>query len=84
MSKFTDKKWWKAAGERAIKTVAQAAGATIGTSTLVADVNWLMVISASLMAGILSILTSIAGLPECEEPNDKVNETDDTLLRREK
>lgn len=58
------KKWFKAAGVRAIKTVAQTAVATIGTSAVIGDVNWIMVASASLLAGILSILTSIAGLPE--------------------
>ncbi len=59
-------KWLKAAGIRAIKTVAQTAVATIGTSAVVCDVNWIMVCSASLLAGILSILTSIAGIPEVE------------------
>ena len=58
------KNWIKAAGTRAIKTVAQTAIATIGTSAVIGDVNWVMVGSASLLAGILSILTSIAGLPE--------------------
>ena len=58
------KLWLKAAGVRAIKTVAQTAVATIGTSAVMGDVNWLMVGSASLLAGILSILTSVAGLPE--------------------
>ena len=58
------KKWLKAAGVRAIKTVAQTAVATIGTTAVMADVNWLLVGSASLLAGILSLLTSIAGLPE--------------------
>ena len=61
------KKWIKAAGIRAIKTVAQTAIATIGTSALISDVNWKIVISASLLAGILSLLTSVAGLPELEE-----------------
>lgn len=58
------KNWLKAAAVRAIKTVAQTAVATIGTTAAMGDVNWLMVGSASLLAGILSLLTSIAGLPE--------------------
>lgn len=58
------KNWLKAAGVRAIKTVAQTAVATIGTSAVMGDVNWIMVGSASLLAGILSLLTSVAGLPE--------------------
>lgn len=57
-------KWIKAAGIRAIKTVAQTAVATIGTSAVMGDVNWLFVGSASLLAGIVSLLTSVAGLPE--------------------
>ena len=61
------KNWWKAAGVRAIKTVAQTAVATIGTSVAMGDVNWVMVGSASLLAGILSLLTSVAGLPEVKE-----------------
>lgn len=61
------KKWIKAAGVRAIKTVAQTAVATIGTSAVLGDVNWVAVGSASLLAGILSLLTSVAGLPECRE-----------------
>lgn len=60
------KLWIKAAGVRAIKTVAQTAVATIGTSAAMGDVNWVMVGSASLLAGILSMLTSVAGLPEVQ------------------
>lgn len=61
------KRWIKCAGVRAVKTVAQTAVATIGTSAVLGDVNWLMVASASCLSGILSILTSIAGLPELKE-----------------
>ena len=61
-----NKKWLKAAGVRAIKTVSQTAIATIGTSAVIGDVNWIMVLSASALSGILSILTSVAGLPELE------------------
>lgn len=60
------KNWIKAAGVRAVKTVAQTAVATIGTSAVIAEVDWLMIASASALAGILSLLTSIAGLPELE------------------
>lgn len=60
------KKWIKAAGVRAVKTVAQTAVATIGTSAAMGEVNWLAVGSASILAGILSLLTSVAGLPEVE------------------
>lgn len=62
-----NKNWFKAAGVRALKTVAQAAIATIGTSAVLNEVDWLMVVSASVLAGVLSLLTSLAGLPEVEE-----------------
>ena len=61
------KSWIKAAGIRAIKTIAQTAAATIGTSAAMGEVNWLLVGSSALLAGILSLLTSVAGLPEVEE-----------------
>ena len=58
------KEWFKAAGIRAIKTIAQTAIATIGTAAVLGDVNWVMVASAAALAGVLSLLTSVAGLPE--------------------
>ena len=61
------REWLKCAGIRAIKTVAQTAVATIGVSALMSEVNWLAVGSASLLAGILSLLTSVSGLPEIKE-----------------
>lgn len=61
------KNWWKAAGIRAVKTIAQTMVATIGTSVVMQDVNWVAVASASILAGILSLLTSVAGLPEVEK-----------------
>ena len=63
---LSSKSWWKAAGIRAIKTVAQTAIATIGTAAVMSEVNWVAVLSASCLAGILSLLTSLAGLPEVE------------------
>ena len=68
--KTKSKKWIKAAGIRALKTVAQTAIATIGSSAIFTDVNWVMVLSASALAGLLSLLTSIAGLPEIKNGED--------------
>lgn len=67
MEYFMMKKWFKYAGIRAIKTVAQTTIASIGTSAMISEVDWRAVISTSLLAGVLSILTSIAGLPEIEK-----------------
>ena len=70
MEKYTKewwKKWIKAAGIRALRTIAQTMVASIGTATLFNEVNWLMILSASGLAGVLSLLTSVAGLPELEE-----------------
>jgi len=58
------KKWWKAAAIRALKTIAQTAIASIGTAAVLSDINWIMVGSASVLAGLLSLLTSLAGIPE--------------------
>lgn len=70
------KEWAKKAGIRAIKTVAQTAVATIGTSAAIGDVNWIMVLSASALAGVLSLLTSVAGIPEEEKSVEKKAEND--------
>jgi len=64
------KQWWKAAGVRAVRTMAQTAVATIGASTLVTEIDWLAVGSATLLAGVLSLLTSIGGLPEYKPESD--------------
>ena len=61
------KRWFKAAAVRAVKTIAQTAAATIGTAAAMGQVDWVLVMSASLLAGILSLLTSVAGLPEVKE-----------------
>ena len=67
MKTLKSKAWWKAAGVRAVKTMAQAAIATIGASTMITETNWAIVASATVMAGVLSLLTSVSGLPEVEE-----------------
>lgn len=64
------KQWLKAAGVRAVKTVAQTAVATIGTSAVISSVDWKVVVSASILAGVLSVLTSVAGLPEVTEEQE--------------
>ena len=73
-SSVDTKKWFINAGIRALKTVAQTAVATIGTSTVMGDVNWVAVASASALAGILSILTSVSGIPEVQATEDKAGE----------
>lgn len=66
------KKWWKAAGIRAVRTVAQTALACIGTAAVLSEVNWISVGSAAVLAGILSLLTSLSGLPEVDKtPEEK-------------
>lgn len=66
-SVLTNKDWWKAAAIRAIRTIAQTAIAAIGTTALIENVNWLVVGSTAALAGVLSLLTSLAGLPEVSE-----------------
>lgn len=68
---LTNKNWWKAAGIRAIRTVAQTAIASIPVAVSVVEVNWLHVIGTAVLAGIVSILTSLSGLPEVEEENEE-------------
>jgi hypothetical protein len=68
------KLWWKAAGVRAIKTMAQTAVATIGAAAVLSDVNWVMAMSAAVLAGVLSLLTSVAGLPEVKQEVPSDNE----------
>lgn len=72
MKKFKCKEWLRAMGVRSLKTVAQTAVAMIGTAAVLTDVDWLAVGSAALLAGVLSVLTSLAGLPECADDEDEV------------
>ena len=74
MTKNNFKRWIAAAGIRAIKTVAQTAVAMLGTSMVISEVNWLMLVSASVLSGLLSMLTSVAGLPELKEEVDDGDE----------
>ena len=74
MTKNNFKRWIAAAGIRAIKTVAQTAVAMLGTSMVISEVNWLMLVSASVLSGLLSMLTSVAGLPELREEVDDGDE----------
>ena len=76
-SYLTSKTWWRAAGIRALRTVAQTALATIGTTALIENVNWISVASASVLAGILSLLTSLSGLPEVKEETVEEDEGDE-------
>lgn len=74
------KNWIKAAGIRAVKTIAQTAVATIGTATVLGDIDWLMILSASALSGILSILTSIAGLPEVDKDAGNDDMVDENMI----
>ena len=67
MKNLFSKNWWSAALVRCLKTIAQTAVASIGTAAVISEVNWIMVLSASALAGVLSLLTSVAGLPEVKE-----------------
>lgn len=67
MKQLADKEWWTAAGTRAIKTIAQTAVASIGTAAVLSQVDWKVAVSASVLAGVLSLLTSLAGLPEVDK-----------------
>lgn len=67
MNNLKSKKWWNASLTRMVKTMAQTCIAMIGSSTLISDINWLVVLSSTLLAGLLSFLTSLTGLPEVKE-----------------
>ncbi|MCD8069320.1 MAG: holin [Lachnospiraceae bacterium] len=71
MNYLKSKEWWERAGVRAIKTVCQTAVAMIGTSALISEVTWAQTISAALLAGVVSLLTSLAGLPEVNEESEE-------------
>lgn len=67
MEQLTNRAWWRAAAVRSLKTICQTAIASIGTAAVLTEVSWLQVLSASVLAGLLSLLTSLAGLPEVKE-----------------
>ena len=67
MNYLTSKNWWEKAGIRAIKTMAQSGVAVIGTSTIISQIDWKVVVSTVIVSGVLSLLTSLGGLPEVEE-----------------
>lgn len=78
LKRLTCKQWLRAAAARAVRTVAQSAIAAIGSSTMLGGVSWPVVLSTAALAGILSLLTSLAGLPECKDAADSAAETDDS------
>ena len=78
LKRLTCKQWLRAAAARAVRTVAQSAIAAIGSSTMLGGVSWPVVLSTAALAGILSLLTSLAGLPECKDAADYAAETDDS------
>ena len=71
MNNLKSKKWWNASLTRMIKTMAQTCIAMIGTSTMISDINWLVVLSSTLLAGLLSLLSSLGGLPEVEDDDEE-------------
>ena len=78
LKRLTCKQWLRAAAARAVRTVAQSAIAAIGSSTMLGGVSWPVVLSTAALAGILSLLKSLAGLPECKDAADSAAETDDS------
>lgn len=76
MRNYDFKTWIKAAGIRAIKTIAQTAVATIGTAAVLDEVNWVMVVSAAVLSGVISLLTSVSGLPELNTGTEAIETTD--------
>ena len=76
MKKYNFKDWIKAAGVRAIKTVAQTAVSLIGTSVAFSDVDWKLIVSASALSGVVSLLTSVAGLPELDKPTETTTDSE--------